>query len=272
MMRKTAMQWLIAAAILVTLPAAALFAAGCGAGAVVIATTSEMAQSELYTKLVKEFEKQNGVKVRTKSYRNSVEVLSAGERGEADALLVSNKPALEKWLEEGYAASAEDVFYSDFIVVGPVNDPAQIKGLDCPGKSCKKVGTAGAAFVARGDGSDLDAKVMGYWNKCGIDPSGQGWFTKTGQDMPTTITIAGEKQAYTICDTSAWLENQADVPLTKLVEGCAMLMNQYCLVVIDPEAAVKLADFMIGETCQGLVGSYQESGVVIYHPNATKEI
>lgn len=282
MARSEIVRRLTAVVILVSLMVTGVVVAGCGTASVVVATTAETAQSPLYGMLVEAFEKEHGVSVKTVTFGSSAEVLEAGARGEADALLVSNKMALEEWMEQGYAVSASDVFYSDFIVVGPEDDAAQIKGFDCPGKSCKAIGTAGEAFVARGDGSDLDAKVMGYWKKCGVDPEGQAWFTKTGEDMTATLAVAGDKQAYTICDMSTWLENKDSVPLAKLVEGCTMLMNQYSLVVIDPskfpdakmnnEGALKLAEFLVGENGQSIAGGYEESGVVIYHPNATREM
>ena len=281
MMRTGTVRRLTAALLLACMVAGGVVIAGCGTATVIVATTSETAQSPLYGMLVERFEKENGVTVKTETYGSSKEVLEAGAQGKADALLVSNKMALDEWMDKGYALSAPDVFYSDFIVVGPEADPAQIKGFDCPGKSCKTIGTAGEAFVARGDGSDLDAKVMGYWAKCGVDPAGQPWFGKTGEDMAATLAAAGEEQAYTVCDMSTWLENQDSVPLIKLVEGCTMLMNQYSFVVIDPgkfpdaemntEGARKLEEFLVSPAGQEMIGAYEEAGVVIYHPNVTAQ-
>jgi tungstate transport system substrate-binding protein len=282
MVRDRKLWRLTAGVILACVIGSGILFASCGAATVVVATTAETAQSELYGILVEHFEKEYGVTVKTVTCGSSMEVLEAGARGKADALLVSNKMAVDEWMKQEYALSAPDVFYSDFIVVGPEADPAQIIGLDCPGKSCKKIGTAGEAFVARGDGSDLDAKVMGYWNKCGVNPEGQAWFTRSGGDMTATLAAAADKQAYTICDMSTWLENKDDVTLSKLVEGCTMLMNQYSLVVMDPakfpeaeintDGAQKLEEFMLSQEGQELVGAYEESGVVIYHPNATREV
>ena len=282
MMRSRTVRRLTTAVILACMVVAGVVITGCGtATTVIVATTGDTAQSELYGMLVKEFEKEYGVTVQTDVYANSKEVLEAGAQGKADALLVSNKMALDEWMKQEYALSANDVFYSEFLVVGPEADPAQVRGLDCPAKSCKKIGTAEQPFVARGDGSDLDAKVMGYWVKCGLDPAGQPWFTENGGGMVATLQLAGEQQGYTICDTSTWLANKEDIPLTDLVVKCTMLMNQYSLVVIDPakfpevelytEGAEKLAEFMIGEAGQEMAGAYQESGVVIYYPNATKQ-
>ncbi len=281
MMRKGAVRRVAAAVVLASIIAAGVIIAGCGTATVVVATTSETAESPLYAQLVERFEKDYGVTVKTETYASSVEVLEAGAQGKADALLVSNKAALDEWINQGYSLSANDVFYSEFLVIGPEADPAQVRGLDCPAKSCKKIGMAGLPFVARGDGSDLDAKVKGYWVKNGLNPVGQPWYTPDGGDMLATLQLAGEQQGYTVCDTSTWLENKGDIPLTDLVVKCTMLMNQYSLVVIDPakfpdlelytEGAEKLAEFMIGEAGQEMTGAYQESGVVIYYPNATKQ-
>jgi tungstate transport system substrate-binding protein len=266
---------------LVCVAATTFLAAGCGKTSVTVATTNDIESSEMYGQLVREFEKQSGMTVKTVVFDSSAAVLEAGAQGQADALLVGKVMALDELNKQGYARSTSDVFYSDFVVVGPEGDPAQIKGLDCPGKSCKKIGTAGEEFVACGNASDLDSKVMGYWVKCGIDPVGQAWFSRTGSDVAATLQVASDQQAYTICDMSTWLQNKDGLNLTKLVEGCTMLMNQYDLVVVNPDAfpgqklntsgADKLAEFMTGESGQQMVGAYQESGVVIYHPNATRQ-
>ena len=272
---------LVAAAVLVSMIATGILVAGCGTATVTVATTSETAQSELYGMLVEQFEREYGMKVETVTYGSSKEVLEAGAQGKADALLVSNKAALDEWIKQEYSLSSNDVFYSEFLVVGPEADPAQVTGLDCPAKSCKKIGMAGQPFVARGDGSDLDAKVKGYWVKNGLDPSGKLWYTPDGGDMLATLQLAGEQQGYTVCDTSTWIENKEDIPLSDMQVVCTMLMNQYSLVVLDPgkfsdiemntEGAQKLAEFLVSESGQEMIGAYEEAGMVIYHPNATQE-
>jgi tungstate transport system substrate-binding protein len=247
---------------------------------VTVATTADIAQSEMYAKLVEEFEKASGVTVTTEVFDNSAAALEAAAQGLADALVVGKAATSEEWVNN-YALSSSDVFYNEFMVVGPEADPAMITGLDCPGKSCKKIGTAGEEFVACGDGSDLGAKVMGYWAKCGVNPNGQAWFTQTGSGVPATLDKASELQAYTICDTSTWLQVKDGLQLTKLVTGCGMLLNQYVVVVVNPDVfpedelntagAEEFAKFVLGEDGQAMIGAYQEAGVVIYHPNATRQ-
>jgi tungstate transport system substrate-binding protein len=256
--------------------------AGCGKPTVNVATTNTIASSPMYKALIEEYESRNNVTVVTEAFDNSKEVLEAGTEGAVDALLVTKNAGLEDWMKKGLALSAEDVFYCKYVVVGPDSDPAQIRGLDCPGKSCKKIGTAGQAFVACGDGSDLDTKVMGYWSKNGIDPVGQAWFTKTGKGVVETLRVADRKQAYTIVDTSTWLAHQDEVSLKKLVEGCSMLLNQYAVVLVNPdkvpdakinaEGASTLAQYMLSEDGQDIAGEYKEADVIIFTPNATKTV
>ena len=265
MTRTRILHRLAAMAMALCLATAFFSIAGCGSkSTVTVATTADIAQSEMYAELVEEFEKNSGMSVTTEVYDNSAAALEAAAQGQADALVVGKAAVSEEWVNN-YALSSSDVFYNDFIVVGPEADPAQITGLDCPGKSCKKIGTAGEEFVACGDGSDLDAKVMGYWKKCGVDPNGQAWFTPTGSGVPATLEEASELQAYTICDTSTWLQAKDGLRLTKLVEGCGMLLNQYVVVVVNPDAfpegepnaagAEDFAKFVLGEDGQAMIGA-----------------
>ena len=41
---------------------------------------------------------------------------------------------------------------------------------------------------------------------------------------------------------------------------------------LNADGADKLAVFMTGADGQAMVGAYTESGVVIFHPNATKQV
>jgi len=45
------------------------------------------------------------------------------------------------------------VMHNDFVVVGPAEDPAKLKGLKSAGEAFKKMAAASGAVISRGDNS-----------------------------------------------------------------------------------------------------------------------
>lgn len=277
--------WTIESGVLAAVVAAALLAglfalSGCGAGTMTLGTTRSLQQSGLLAQILPQFEKKYNVKVTVVAKDTAAEVLKLGEEGSVDVLLVNSMEGVYNLVKNGFGSDNKDVMYGDLVVVGPSTDPAQIKGLDCPGKSCKKIGTAGATFVCRGDSSDINARVMGYWKKTGIDPTGKAWFAVTGEGMVPTLKAASEKQGYAITDMLTWLQNEKELNLVKLVEGCTMLFDQYTVVVVNPDKhpdkkldtkqADNFANYLSGSEGQQKIGGYKKYSVVLYHPNAPK--
>ena len=273
----------VLAAVFVATLLAGLFAlSGCGAGTMTLGTTKSLQQSGLLVQILPQFEKQYNVKVTIVAKNTTAEVFKLGEEGSVDALLVNSMEGVSNFMKNGLSSFNKDVMYSDLVVVGPANDPAQIKGLDCPGKSCKKIGTTGATFVCRGDASDLNTKVMGYWKKIGMDPTGKPWFVVTDAGMAPTLRVASEKQGYTITDMLTWLQNEKQLNLVKLVEGCTMLFDQYTVMVVNPakhpgtnlntRQGENFAKYLAGSAGQQQIGEYTKYGVVLYHPNAPKSV
>jgi tungstate transport system substrate-binding protein len=276
---KTMLGTALAVLLVASLIVASLMVAGCGRTTLTMVTTQEMANSGLLTSILPAFEKQNNAKVTVVAKPTCEAALDYAKSGNADVAMICDDMASAGFVTAGYGYQNVPVAYSDMIVVGPVSDPAAIKGLDCPGKSCKKIGTVGATFVARGDGSDLDKKVMMYWKKAAIDPKGQAWYTTTGKGMAETLKAASQKQGYTITDRQTFESMKDQLNLVKLVEGCAMLMNQYGVLVVNPakvkdansKAAGELVWYLTGKTGQAGIGSHKKYGVALFKPNAEKQ-
>ena len=77
-------------------------------------------------------------------------------RGDADMILVHDPPSELNFLKGGYGVNRKIVAYNFFVIVGPADDPARIKGLSTLDamRQIKIRGEAGyASWVSRGDGS-----------------------------------------------------------------------------------------------------------------------
>jgi tungstate transport system substrate-binding protein len=174
-----------------------------GNGQMILATTTSTQDSGLLDDLVPKFEGESGCSVKTIAV-GSGEALELGEKGNADVLLVHSPKAEQEYMDGGHGLSRKAVMYNDFIVVGPKDDPAKIKGADSVAEAFTRIAKAEAPFASRADESGTNAKELSIWEAAGIEPKGS-WYIETGQGMGETLTIASQKQAYTLSDRGTYL-------------------------------------------------------------------
>src|SRR5262245_16254204 len=95
---------------------------------VILSTTTSTQDSGLLDVLVPLFERQTGYSVKTVAVGTG-QALALAARGEADVVL-AHAPALEKkQVAEGKMLNRRLVMYNDFVIIGPAEDPAKIKGM-----------------------------------------------------------------------------------------------------------------------------------------------
>jgi tungstate transport system substrate-binding protein len=271
--------------VLILVAVISVAAAGCGGKEtakkdIILATTTSTQDSGLLDVLVPEFEEEYGYTVKTVAVGTG-EALRMGESGDADLLLVHAKASEEEFVEGGYGLERVEVMYNDFIIVGPDADPAGISGMDSAAGAFGKMAETGSTFVSRGDDSGTHKKEMSIWEESGIDPEGQPWYVETGQGMGDTLTVASEKQGYTLSDRATYLSKKESLSLVIVVEGDETLFNQYAVIVVNPEkhpnldlnarGASDFVKFLTGTEGQEMVGSFEKFDTVLFQPNAGGE-
>ena len=100
--------------------------------------------------------------------------------------------------------------HNDFVLVGPPSDPAGVKGMEI-GAAMEKIAKEKAPFVSRGDDSGTHTFELNLWEEAGIEPEGS-WYQESGQGMGATLTIASEKDAYTISPTAGPISRTSRAP------------------------------------------------------------
>jgi tungstate transport system substrate-binding protein len=184
-----------------------------------------------------------------------------------------------KALAEGYFVNRHDVMYNDFVIIGPSNDPAKIKGLKSAADAFKKIAETDTSFVSRGDKSGTNTKELAIWKTTGIDPKGKKWYLDAGQGMEKTQRIANEKRAYTLTDRGTWLATKDNDKLDMIVvlEGDPILFNQYGVMAVNPEKhkhlkykeAMEFVDWIISKEGQAVIAAYKDKhGNQLFIPNA----
>lgn len=249
-----------------------------GTPELILATTTSTQDSGLLDVLVPEFQRQSGYNVKTISVGTG-QAMALGERGEADVLLVHAPDSEKKWMAAGHGIDRRLVMYNDFIIVGPVGDPISLAGAKSAVEAMQKIAANGAVFVSRGDNSGTHQLELKLWKDAGFDPKGQPWYQEAGQGMGAVLTIANEKEAYTITDRATYLARKATLDLKILAEGYQTFLNVYHVMVVNPEKGAHInvegarafADFVVAPSTQELISKYglDKYGQALFFPAAT---
>lgn len=241
--------------------------------ALLLATTTSTRDSGLLDELLPSFERRSGCQVKTVAV-GSGEALELGAKGDADVLLVHSPAAEEEFMEAGDGASRRAVMHNDFVLVGPAADPAKIeKATDAP-DALKRIAAAEANFASRADDSGTHTKELSLWDSAGIEPSGS-WYIQTGQGMGETLTIAGQKEAYTLSDRGTFLATE-NLDAELLVEGGEDLLNPYHVIVVrgketNAACAREFSSWITNPSTQKRIGRFgvDEYGERLFFPDAT---
>ena len=247
---------------------------------IILATTTSTQDSGLLDVLLPMFEKETGYFVKTIAV-GSGQAMTMGQKGEADVLLVHSPEAEKKFMAEGYGINRRLVMHNDFIVVGPPGDRAKIKTIKSSVESFKKIASAKALFLSRGDNSGTHAKERAIWKVAGINPEEGKWYQQTGLGMGQTLSVAAEKKGYTLADRGTYLALKKNLGLDILVEGDAILLNIYHVIEINPAKWSKInvaggkafADFMVSKETQDIIKTFgiDKFGSPLFFPDAGKK-
>ncbi len=245
----------------------------------ILATTTSTQDSGLLDVLVPLFQQKTGYKVKTVAVGSGA-AMAMGQRGEADVLLVHAPDSEVKFIQDGYGINRKLVMHNNFLIVGPAADQANIKGTASAVDVLKKIAAAKAVFLSRGDNSGTNQLELKLWKAAGIDPSKETWYQQTGQGMGATLSVASEKDAYTISDDATSLATQKNLSLTILVQGDKILLNIYHVIQVNPDkwpkvnaaGAKAFSDFMVAPDTQETIGKFgvDKYGRTLFTPDAGK--
>lgn len=250
-----------------------------GGGVLKMATTTSTDNTGLLDYLAPEFTKATGIELQWVAVGTG-KALALGKNCDVDVLLVHAPGAEKKYLADGFGVARREVMFNDFVIIGPKNDPAGVKGLPVS-VAFKKIAAQGAAFASRGDNSGTNKKEIAIWKQLGSAlPDKQAWYIQTGQGMINTINIAAERGAYTLTDRGTFIKyadnHHGNPPLVVQVEGSPELKNQYSVVLLNParcpdikqDLAKKWADWLASASAQKLIGDFKLLGKQLFTPNA----
>ena len=243
---------------------------------IVVASTTSTQDSGLFGYLLPIVKQTTGVEVKVLA-QGTGQALDTARRGDADVVFVHARSAEEKFLSEGFGVKRHPVMYNDFVVIGPKDDPAGIKGKDVAA-ALQAIKTKGAPFVSRGDRSGTHIAELKLWKGAGIDIAKDHgpWYKEIGQGMGAALNMASASNAYVLSDRGTWLAFKNRGDLAVLVEGDKRLFNQYGVMLVNPakhpavkkEAGQRFIDWMISPEGQGAIAGFKVNGQQLFYPNA----
>lgn len=241
-----------------------------------MSTTTSTEASGLLSVLLPPFEKANNVKVDVIAVGTG-KSLKLGENGDVDVVFVHARPAEDKFVADGYGIDRRDVMYNDYVIVGPKNDPAKIKGAKTAVEAFKRLAEGKADFISRGDDSGTHQKERELWKAAGIKPEGR-WYIEAGQGMGPVLQMAFDKKAYALADRGTFIAYEGKLDLVILSEGDKALFNPYGIIAVNPkkhpkvkyDLAKKFIDYVTGPEGQKVIADFKVHGKQLFFPDAKK--
>jgi tungstate transport system substrate-binding protein len=244
----------------------------------VLSTTTSTFDTGLLDYVIPVFEKKYNaqVKILSKGTGESIEI---AKRGDADVVLVHARELEEPFVNDGYGIHRVGVMYNDFIIIGPRDDPAGIRGSTNASLAFQKISNTGAkgsaVFISRADKSGTNTKELSIWTKIGIKPSNRtfSWYLEAGAGMGAVLRMTNEKKAYTLTDRATWLAFKDQLTnLNVLTERDPDLLNPYAIIPVNPQKytqrnyrmALAFAKFLISEEGQRLITDYKKGGETLF--------
>ena len=237
-----------------------------------LAITYTTENSGLMSRLNPVFEQDYGIKINT-IIVGSGQALRLGQQGDVDVLLTHAPEDEEKFVEAGYGLKRYPVMHNDFILVGPVDDPADIHSSSSIFEAFEKLYNSRNSFISRGDDSGTHKKEKTIWKKAGLVPAGE-WYVDAGLGMGQVLLLANEKGAYTLTDRGTYLAFKDKINLKILHQGDEILNNPYHVMAVNPDVndevnldlANKYIKFLTSDKAQKLIGDYRYYGQQLFVP------
>lgn len=253
---------------------------------ITMSTTTSTEASGLLEYLLPELQKDTGIIVKVIA-KGTGAALKDGMDGNVDVVFVHDEKRENQFVEDGFGTERYSVMYNDFVMVGPADDPATLKGTAAIVEGVRRIAAARLPFVSRGDKSGTHARELQLWKASGLplDDDGapqdsEGWYFSIGQGMGEALVFAQEKKGYVLADRGTFLKYKygRDEPLDLEIvyEGDDVLKNPYGVIPVNPtkhphvkfELADAFAKWLVSDRGQEVIGGYQLLGQPLFYPNA----
>lgn len=226
--------------------------------------------------LILDFEGQSEYRITVKS---GTTVYEQARAGEAD-LVISHfgRHELEGFVKDGYGMWPRMVFANQATLVGPEDDPANIRGLRDPVEAFRRISATESPYIL--SNSPVSTHLTGYlWEASGAPPKGS-WFIKTDKTKIQALQLAEAKQGYIIYGAFPFLRDKGHhkLKMEALVVDAPVFHRVMASIVIDAQkipnvnvaGAKEFEAYLLSPRAQALVAAFRmpDSAYQLWWPAA----
>lgn len=241
---------------------------------ITLASTTSTQNSGLLAAILPQFTKKTGIEVHVVAVGTG-QALRIARNGDADVLLVHHRPSEDAFVAAGHGIERRDVMFNDFVIIGPRDDPAEIRDSASAIDAFRKIAATRRVFASRADDSGTNLREMEIWDAAGIEPRGS-WYLETGAGMGATLNLSSVKNAYLLSDRGTWISFGNKGNLEILHAGDPALFNPYGIILVNPArhpyAKIDLArifeNWLLSPAGQRAIGAFRIGGVQAFCPDA----
>ena len=243
---------------------------------ILVQSTTSTKNSGFYDFILPLFTADSGIKVNVVAVGTGAAIKNA-RNCDGDVLLVHSPEDEQKFIADGFSTKRHNIMHNDFVIVGPVADPASIVGMQDVGLAFAQIATSGAKFASRSDGSGTHTKELSIWKKIDLDPINESgrWYLETGSGMGKTLNITIGTNAYTLVDRASWYSFSNKYDHRVLLEGDSHLFNPYSIMLINKKKCPTVRskqgqlfiDWLISKKGQQAIGDFNIDGRQVFTPN-----
>jgi len=243
---------------------------------VLVQSTTSTQNSGLYDAILPVAEAALGLDIRVVAVGTGQAIQNAS-RCDGDLLVTHARTAEVAFVAQGFGTVRHDLMYNDFVLVGPIEDRAEVgEALDAE-DAFARIAAAGALFASRGDDSGTHQAERALWpDGIDLDAASGRWYRETGSGMGATLNIAAGMGAYTMTDRATWLAFENRATLRIVFENDPAFFNQYGLVPVSPshcpsvnaQGTTALVDWLLSVEGQAAIAAFRVQGEQVFFPNA----
>jgi len=285
-MRKILFVWvsLLVVTVIASVAATAYFLGPSTKDRIIVSTTTSLYDTGLLDAIEPEFEAKYSIDLNFISVGTGIAIQHA-QRGDADIILVHSPSDELGFLTGGTGVNRKIIAYNFFAIVGPEEDPAEIRNT-APLQALTKIAEKGRSgtdklWVSRGDNSGTHSKEKSLWTAAGFNLTTlttESWYLSTGSGMGETLKKADYFGAYTLADVGTYLKYEKDGLISSilLVEQSEDLLNVYSAIAVNQtlhpnvnfDGAMKFVKFLMSDEGQQMIEGFgkDEYGQSLFYP------
>ena len=236
---------------------------------------TRLGDSGFATFVQERFEQRYNIAIQPR-YRCMEEAAKELKEGGVDVLLHAH-PDMEKIEKAGIVVNRRKVAESDWVLVGPPNDPAGIGKCNDVLEALGKIYQHQAPFLSRGDLSCENVAEEKLWRMAGYEPRGK-WYVVARLSNKPSLRMASQMGCYYLADRPTFLAERDFLNLKILVEGGELLKDTWEVMIVNPrrfrgvkyQQALKFVEFVTSFEFQEDISKFgmEEYGYAPYKPLA----